>query len=102
MVSQNGVGKHYRGFEMEVKSTSFTFCSFLPLPNLKHEKENKVKPVIFLFSFFSPSKTTTWYRQEATAKSCSPSILYHLKKLCGSDHKATGKSSLGRAIYLQG
>lgn len=56
MVSQNRVGKCYRGFEMQVKHTSFTFCSFLPLPNLKHEKENKVRPVIFLFSFFLPLK----------------------------------------------
>lgn len=72
-----------------------------PPPNINHEEENKVRPVIFLYLLFLPLKMTTCYRQEATAKSCSPSILYHLKKHCDSDHKATGKSSSGRAIYLQ-
>lgn len=37
------------GFEMQVKPTSFNFCP--PPPILEHEKENKVRPVRFLFSF---------------------------------------------------
>lgn len=74
MVSQNEVGKHYRGFEMEVKPTSFTFRSSLPPPNLEHEKENKVRPVRFLFSFFPPPKNDHLLQ---TGSSCQKLFIFN-------------------------